>query len=582
MFVTGGSSVWQSSTSDIRALQKAASGSTDRLAACWTSTTTYDIALHLGTGQLQQVALYLLDWDNQSRALTVQAVDGDTGAVLDTRTASAFVGGEYLVWDLQGDVTLRLINTGSSPSAVVSGIFFDPGPVAPVPAGLTATAVSGSRVDLTWSSTSANVSGYEIEQSSDGSTWLPVTTVYDAGVDSDTVTGSFQGSTTYDFRVRGEMSQGSYSAYATTSVTTPAFPTTPEAGTAMAQSATAVTLSWPAVAGATGFLVQRSAGGIWANIGSVSTGVTSFTDSGLNPATTYSYRVLGTNAAGVSEPGTFMTTTTAVASRSPVTVTVSTVSATSEVAFTTQVATFTTTDSGTTERNFTAIVGWGDGSTTQGTVVKDSSGHFAVEASHTYATNGSYALSVIVTEQGTSPATGSSTALVSIAPVPTPWPLHVIASSGTVFSGTVATFSAPGHLATDFTATVDWGDGTAPSAATVVASGGVNGAFRVIASHTYNILSSSSGVSTYPFGVELFDSSGRSAGATGQADVSGGTPLDVVYSITDLYSGVFGTFNGLVDSQPSDYRATITIYYDDGSEDSCDGTVTSVPPVSFR
>jgi hypothetical protein len=61
------------------------------------------------------VALYAVDYDHGSRAETV----------LDTRTLSGFVGGVYLVWDLTGNVTLRVTNTGPQ-NAVVSGLFFDP------------------------------------------------------------------------------------------------------------------------------------------------------------------------------------------------------------------------------------------------------------------------------------------------------------------------------------------------------------------------------------------------------------------------------------------------------------------------
>jgi hypothetical protein len=46
--------------------------------------------------------------------------------VLDTRIVTTFRGGTYLVWNLSGNVTLRLINNGgpNSPNAVLSGLFF--------------------------------------------------------------------------------------------------------------------------------------------------------------------------------------------------------------------------------------------------------------------------------------------------------------------------------------------------------------------------------------------------------------------------------------------------------------------------
>ena len=73
---------------------------------------------------------------------------------------------------------------------------------------------------------------------------------------------------------------------------------------ATAQSDTAVALSWTDVPGETGFLIQRSTygGSTWATAGTVGAGVTSFTDTGLTEATSYSYRVTATNAVGNSAP----------------------------------------------------------------------------------------------------------------------------------------------------------------------------------------------------------------------------------------------------------------------------------------
>jgi hypothetical protein len=45
--------------------------------------------------------------------------------VLDTRTASSFVNGQYLVWTLGGHVQLRITTLGGpSSAAALSGIFF--------------------------------------------------------------------------------------------------------------------------------------------------------------------------------------------------------------------------------------------------------------------------------------------------------------------------------------------------------------------------------------------------------------------------------------------------------------------------
>jgi hypothetical protein len=115
--------VWQASTSDPRALQKPANPS-DRIAAAWYSASGFSIDLNL-TGGAHQVALYLLDWDGGNRSEQIDVVDAVTGKLLDSQTVGGFGGGEYLVWDLGGNVLVR-ITRQSGPNAVLSGLFFDP------------------------------------------------------------------------------------------------------------------------------------------------------------------------------------------------------------------------------------------------------------------------------------------------------------------------------------------------------------------------------------------------------------------------------------------------------------------------
>jgi hypothetical protein len=112
---------WSASTADARALQKSAA--TDRIASTWYAWSSFSIDLNLNDGQAHQVALYCLDWDSGNRAEVIEILDSATGAVLDSRTVSAFTGGQYLVWNLSGHINIRITLTGSS-NAVVSGIFF--------------------------------------------------------------------------------------------------------------------------------------------------------------------------------------------------------------------------------------------------------------------------------------------------------------------------------------------------------------------------------------------------------------------------------------------------------------------------
>ena len=115
--------IWAASSADSRALRKASTPG-DRIAACWYSSTSFTIAVDLTDGQPHQMGLYLLDWDQASRMENVTVLDAATGAVLDTRSISNFANGEYLVWQVRGNVVVRVTNEPGSINAVVSGLFF--------------------------------------------------------------------------------------------------------------------------------------------------------------------------------------------------------------------------------------------------------------------------------------------------------------------------------------------------------------------------------------------------------------------------------------------------------------------------
>ena len=115
--------LWNGSTTDSRALQKSAVGSTDRLAGTWYSSDSFTLSVAINDGKTHQVALYAMDWDNAGRSELIQVIDTATGGVLDSRTVSGFRNGVYLVWNISGNVSFRVVNTGSS-NAVISGLFF--------------------------------------------------------------------------------------------------------------------------------------------------------------------------------------------------------------------------------------------------------------------------------------------------------------------------------------------------------------------------------------------------------------------------------------------------------------------------
>jgi phosphodiesterase/alkaline phosphatase D-like protein len=96
----------------------------------------------------------------------------------------------------------------------------------------------------------------------------------------------------------------------TTGGTPPTAPTPPTGLSAGAINSSQVSLTWNASSGATSYKVQRSPDGStgWTQVGTSST--TSSTDSGLNPSTTYFYRVLASNSVGDSGPSNVASATT--------------------------------------------------------------------------------------------------------------------------------------------------------------------------------------------------------------------------------------------------------------------------------
>ena len=166
--------------------------------------------------------------------------------------------------------------------------------------GLAASAVSSSRIDLSWSAASDNVgvTGYEIERCEGAgcSTFAPVTTV--SGL-SWSDTGRLPG-TSYSYRVRARDAAGNTGAYsavatAVTSVAADSPPSAPSGLAASAAGASQVNLSWTAATddnGVSGYEVERCQGtGCSAFVQVATTASTSLADTGLAASTSYSYRV---------------------------------------------------------------------------------------------------------------------------------------------------------------------------------------------------------------------------------------------------------------------------------------------------
>jgi hypothetical protein len=158
------------------------------------------------------------------------------------------------------------------------------------------------------------------------------------------------------------------------------------------------------------------------------------------------------------------------------------VSATEGLQFTALVATFTDSD-GDPVGHFTASVNWGDGTTSQGTVSAAAAG-FAVSGTHTYSEKGIYTIVVTINDTDGSSAPARSTATVADAA------LSLASLSFSAFPGlqknnlVVASFTDAGGLkpVTEYTATINWGDGTAATNGRIVLAGN---AVHVVGDHKY-------------------------------------------------------------------------------------------------
>jgi hypothetical protein len=97
---------WAASTTDVRALQKAAAS--DRIASTWYAPSSFTIDINLLDGNPHSIGLYFLDWDNSGRVETVSILDAASGNTLDSRSASGLGNGKWLLWTLSGQVTIRV------------------------------------------------------------------------------------------------------------------------------------------------------------------------------------------------------------------------------------------------------------------------------------------------------------------------------------------------------------------------------------------------------------------------------------------------------------------------------------------
>jgi hypothetical protein len=268
-------------------------------------------------------------------------------------------------------------------------------------------------------------------------------------------------------------------------------------------------------------------------------------------------------------------TSTAVVADASLTATGSTVSPTEGVAFSGVVATFTDASTNGKVSDFTANIDWGDGTTSTGTITGGSGG-FTVNGSHTYTTPGTYGTGVVISDVGESSVQATGSASVADAALTAKGLTTLAPSEGAAFTGVVATFTDanPQATASQFTASVDWGDGNIV-AASVAVDAKVAGQFDVTATNTYTQ------AGPYTTSITINDSGGTSATASGTATVADVALTPAGTSITapagGLFSGVVATFT---DANPlaSTGDFSVSIAWGDGNSDP--GTIVADPNVA--
>jgi hypothetical protein len=162
--------------------------------------------------------------------------------------------------------------------------------------------------------------------------------------------------------------------------------------------------------------------------------------------------------------------------------------------FTAAMANFTDPDPASTPAEYTATIDWGDGTPTTAATISQPGGpgaQYVVTGTHFYdeedGPSGPYKPTITITDIGDAfnTATVISQATIVDAPL-TGSSVVVTATEGLPFTSTnVGTFvdADPDGMVTDYTATIDWGDGTPITAGTVTGPNG--GPFTVLGGHDY-------------------------------------------------------------------------------------------------
>jgi fibronectin type 3 domain-containing protein len=288
-----------------------APGAPTNLNAAAASATRIDLTWEAGSGS---VASYRIERSTAGGAYAVvDSVAGGTHGYADTGLEPATPYG----------YRLRACNAAgcSAYSNEASATTDDPVPVVPAePTAVAASAVSETRIDVSWAHDGVAVTSFEVRRSLDGVEFATIHTATpsarsfsDVGLDAETE---------YFYQVRAcndaDCSPWSATAAATTTAPSDAPPATPSSVTATAISPSEILVTWAPAAGAATYRLRhrQGTGGPWNDPTIVSGTETSYTQADLLPGTTYQFQVAACNAAGCSAYSEIVAAVTLTASES--------------------------------------------------------------------------------------------------------------------------------------------------------------------------------------------------------------------------------------------------------------------------
>lgn len=259
-----------------------------------------------------------LTWSDNSGDETLFKIERRTGS--DPWSQVATVGSDVTAYSDTGlspatiyDYRVRAANPdqNSGYSNEASATTFSALPPAD-PGSLTATAISGTQVNLSWSDNSTGETGFVIERRTPPDGFTEVATVgSNVTTYSDLAVAPV---TTYVYRLAatGPGGQSGYSDEVTVTTPTDSPPAAPSSLTVLTTTADQAFLEWADNSvNETGFEVQRSSSGTpFLPIASLGPGITTYVDSTLSPSITYDYRIVAVNTGGASTPSNVATTVT--------------------------------------------------------------------------------------------------------------------------------------------------------------------------------------------------------------------------------------------------------------------------------